>query len=274
MTQREMTRREAFNFHVKEIRKGFLESSPNHETRARELAQQYGFPIQAVEDALQIGIPAAFATYVKEIKWGGLSYEAPARRLMERYNFSPRVCEALEEALPIGRQALFDVYVDFIRNGEIGEVFSSSDASHIKKGELKYESEARTLATENLIPLRSLEEALPIGRQVAIDRCIKTIRRGVLVTSHEEYARRLIEKQEKEQRVISLQALDETLPIGRRAEFDFYLTCIKSSKQRRLDLSDLLEEIARQYAMDYGFPIREVEDVLQVAKTSIKKEKV
>ena len=81
----------------------------------------------------------------------------------------------------------------------------------IRRGYMGYETEARQLAEQNGIPLKALEEALPIGREKEYIRKVDSVRRGYM--GYETEARQLAA-----QHGLSLKALEEALPIGRRKE--------------------------------------------------------
>ncbi|MFW5705343.1 MAG: hypothetical protein ACOCXG_05900, partial [Nanoarchaeota archaeon] len=57
----------------------------SYESEARQLAEQYGLPLKALEEALPIGREKKYANTISLVERGLMSYESEARQLAEQY---------------------------------------------------------------------------------------------------------------------------------------------------------------------------------------------
>ena len=88
---------EMYAIKVSFVRDGML----SYEAEARQMANEYGLALQALEDALPIGRQKKYAGKVNLVRGGILSYEAEARQMANEYGLA---LQALEDALLIGKQ--------------------------------------------------------------------------------------------------------------------------------------------------------------------------
>ena len=87
---KEPTPQEKFDTYVGFVRQGQLD----YERKVRELSQEHGFPLQALEEALPVGRKVKFDTYVGFVRQGMKAYENDARELASKYGFQLTELEA------------------------------------------------------------------------------------------------------------------------------------------------------------------------------------
>jgi len=89
-----------FETYMRKVR--FVEDGiMGYESETRQLAEQHGLPLQALEAVLPVGRQKEYARKVRFVEDGIMSYESEARQLAEQHGLP---LQALEAALPVGRQ--------------------------------------------------------------------------------------------------------------------------------------------------------------------------
>lgn len=116
-----------------------------YDSEAKRLAEEHGFPLDSLEEALQVGYDVRYYKFIDFLKEGIMSYESEARQLAEEHGFPVAL---IEKALQTGFERKYNDYVNFVKNGLIC-----------------YETDARKLASEHGFSLSPLEDALEIAKQ-------------------------------------------------------------------------------------------------------------